>query len=103
MTISALSIRMLVVWERHAEIGDEAFRGREERFTQTRKHMACRVIRGAFYMAVGTNPGNWSFARKELLPVTIQAGCMFGKFCHIRKCCVALADVLPVFGWKLVT
>jgi hypothetical protein len=64
---------MLVVWERDTEIGDEALCCRKERFTQTRKHVASRVVGCAFYMAVGANSGNWSFAREELLPVTIQA------------------------------
>jgi hypothetical protein len=54
-------------------------------------------------MAVGTDLWNWSLAREELLPVTIQASCVFGKFSYIGKRCVALPNFLPVFRGKLVT
>ena len=54
-------------------------------------------------MTVGTDLWNRPFARKELLPVTIQTGCMFGKFSYIKKRHIALPNLLPVFGGKLVT
>ena len=54
-------------------------------------------------MAVGTDLWNWSLAREELLPVTIQASCMFRKFSYIRKSSIALPNFLPVFGGKLMT
>ena len=105
MAICTIRIRMLVVWERHTEFRDKAFalRGREEIFTQTRKRPARRVDGCRFYMAVGTELWNWSLACEEVLPVAIQASCMFGKFSYIRKRSVALTNFLPVLSGKLVT
>jgi len=54
-------------------------------------------------MTVGTDLRNRSSARKELLTVTIQTGCMFGKFGYIGKSSVALSNFLPILRGKLVT
>jgi len=71
--------------------------------TKTRKPVSRSVERRGFHMTVGTDLRSWSFAREELLPVTIQTRCMFGKLGHIRERRIAFANFLPVFGGKLVT
>jgi hypothetical protein len=65
--------------------------------------MSRRVERRRFNVAIGADLRGRTLTREELSSMTIQARGMFGKFGHVRKSCIALADVLPVFCRHLVT
>lgn len=96
---------MFVVRKGDAKLGKkiDRFCGREKRFAKTRKHVARSLERRGFHMTIGTNPWNWTLARKELLPVAIQTRRMFRKLGHIRKRRVGFAYFLPVLSGSLVT
>ncbi len=99
MTVGAIHIGVLVVWERDAKLRDEA-RGLH---AQTRKWMARRVVWYSLHVAIQANLRGRSLACEELLSMTIQARCMFRKIDDIRKRGVPFAHVFPVFGRKFVT
>ena len=105
MAIGAICIGMFVVRKKYAKLGDkvDAFSRGKKRFAKTRERVTRRVDWRRFHMTVGTDPWNRPLTREELLSMTIQAGCMFGKLGHVRKRGIAFADFLPVFGGKLVT
>src|SRR6185295_4851048 len=77
--------------------------GREKWFTKTRKRVSRRLNGRCFHMTVRTDLWKWALPREELLPMAIQASCMFWKLGHIRKCGVAFAHFLPILGRKLMT
>ena len=99
MTIGADCIRMFVVREVDAKLGDRI----ERRFTETRKRASRSIEWSDFDVTVRTDPRRRSLTREELLSMTIQTRRMLGKLGHIRKGRVTFADLLPVFGGKLVT
>ena len=105
MAISAFHISMFVVREEDSKLGNKpgSFHGREKRFTETRKRESRRVAGRCFHVTVRTDPRNRSLVREELLSMTVQASCVFGKLGHVRKRRVALANFLPVFSGKIVT
>ena len=105
MAIGAICIGMFVVREKYAKLGDkvDGLSGGKKRFAKTRERVTRRVDWRRFHMTVETDLWNWTLTREELLSMTIQAGCMFGKLSHIRKRGITLAHFLPVFSRKLVT
>ena len=89
---------LVMFWHNHTEIGNKV-----RALTERRKLVSRRLERSHFHMTVRTDPWRRPLARKELLPVTIQARRMFGKLGDIRKRFVAFTNLLPVFTGKLVT
>lgn len=53
-------------------------------------------------MAIGTDHWGRTFAREELLTMTIQTCGVLGKITNVRESCVAFAQFLPVLRGKLV-
>ena len=53
-------------------------------------------------MAVRTDPRRGSFARKELLTVTVDARLMIGKLGNVGKRIALFANEFPIRGRKLV-
>jgi len=105
VAISARRVCVLLMRKGNVKLRNKtcALSGREKWHAETRKRISRRVDGRRFHMAVGTDLRNRSLTREELLSMTIQTGAMFGKLRYIRKRRVAFADLLPVFGWELVT
>jgi len=103
--VTGSGVLVFGVREKHAELGNKAcgLCGREKRFAKTRKRISSRVLRRSFHVAVGTDARRGSLAREKLLPMTIKTARVLGKLGDIRKRGVALTNVLPVGGGKLVT
>jgi len=83
MTIGAIRIGVFVVREEDANY-----------FTRTRKRPARGVAWRRFHVAVGADLWDRPLTREELLPVTVEARCVFGKISYVRKCCVAFSHHL---------
>ena len=103
--VEANHVQMLVMRKADAEFRDKLapFPRRIDNVTQTRKQPATGVARTYRNMAVRTNKGRRSLARKELLPVTTQTGGVFGKISYIGKGSIALAHFLPILRRNLMT
>ena len=97
MTILAFDITVFVVREVHAKLGNNGG------FTKTRKHVTRSVHWRRFHMTVQTDLRRRTFAREELLPVTVQTRRVFRKLRHIRKRRFAFAHFFPILSRKLVT
>lgn len=72
MTISALRVFVFLVRKLHLEIGNKPapLHRCQKSLAKTRERVTSSVVRGCFHMAVGADPRNRAFARKELLAVT---------------------------------
>ena len=70
---------------------------------ETRKQETHSIARRHCDVAIRADCRRRPFSRKELLPVTIKASCMFGKLGDIRKRGIAFTNFLPVLSRNLVT
>ena len=97
-------LEMSFVWKMNGKLADciPPWPRSVSHVSETRKQESHCVARRYSNVAIRADCGCWSFARKELWPVTIQTRRMCGKFSNILECSIALADFLPVCSWKLV-
>src|SRR5688572_16806098 len=97
-------LEMSFVWKMNSKLADRIppWPRSVSHVSETRKQEPHCVARRYCNVAILADGGGWSFARKELLPVTIQTRRMGGKLSNVLESSVALTDFLPVCSWKLV-
>lgn len=73
--VTGTGVLVFAMREKYAELRNKAdsLSGCEKRLAKTRERISSRVLRSRFHVTVGTDLRNWSFARKELLPMATKA------------------------------
>lgn len=97
-------LEMSFVWKMNSKLADSIppWPRCVSHVSETRKQESHCVARRNCDMAIRADCGCWSFAGKELWPVTIQTSRMGGKLSNVLESSIAFAHFLPVGGRKLV-
>ena len=93
VAIGTINILVLVMCERDTKLRDKTC----GLLAMIREWRARRIFGCAFDVAIRADPGNRPLARKELLPMTIQARCVLRKVGNI----FAVSDLVTRIARKL--